>query len=235
MASLLLVVLAIHIVTYLINTIGASTIDSLLWLIYLKLPNQTSQTAKEQMRLKTEVVQLKREMHATSSQDEFAKWAKLRRRYDKSMEEYETKSMIIPSPSALLEVVVRILIISLEIIDKALAQQKSSFDMAVKSVRFVGTTGVKFFLQFWYSKSPIFELPHGWIPWQVEWVLSFPRAPLGTVSIQVWSGVCATVVSLVGDAVGVMVVYITAKSPNKTTEAPRREKVAQPMEAKKEL
>lgn len=44
------------------------------------------------MKLKREVVQLKREMNATSSQDEFAKWAKLRRRHDKTLEEYEAKS-----------------------------------------------------------------------------------------------------------------------------------------------
>ena len=31
-------------------------------------------------------------MNATSSQDEFAKWAKLRRRHDKAMEEYEAMS-----------------------------------------------------------------------------------------------------------------------------------------------
>jgi CHD5-like protein. len=35
---------------------------------------------------------LKREMNSTSSQDEFAKWAKLRRRHDKAMEEYESMS-----------------------------------------------------------------------------------------------------------------------------------------------
>jgi hypothetical protein len=36
-------------------------------------------------------------MNNTSSQDEFAKWAKLRRRHDKSMEEYETMSTFPPS------------------------------------------------------------------------------------------------------------------------------------------
>jgi ferric-dicitrate binding protein FerR (iron transport regulator) len=42
--------------------------------------------------MKREVVQLKREMNATSSQDEFAKWAKLRRKHDKALEQYEEKS-----------------------------------------------------------------------------------------------------------------------------------------------
>jgi ferric-dicitrate binding protein FerR (iron transport regulator) len=39
-----------------------------------------------------EVVRLKREMNATSSQDEFAKWAKLRRQHDKALAQYEETS-----------------------------------------------------------------------------------------------------------------------------------------------
>lgn len=89
--------------------------------------------------------------------------------------------------------------------DKALNESRVSFDMTVKSVRWLSTTGLKFFLQIWYSKTPMFDLPRGWLTWQVEWVLSFPRAPLGTVSIQIWGGACATVISLVGDAVGAIV------------------------------
>ncbi|OAX82577.1 protein GET1 [Emergomyces africanus] len=123
-------------------------------------------------------------MNATSSQDEFAKWAKLRRRHDKALEAYEAKN-------------------------NQLTQSKSSFDMTIKSVRWAATSGLMLFLQFWYSKMPIFTLPPGWIPWQVEWVLSFPRAPLGTVSIQIWGGACAAVVALVGDAMGATVGYVS--------------------------
>jgi hypothetical protein len=63
-----------------------------LWILYMRLPTPVSRDAREQYRLKREVVQLKREMNATSSQDEFAKWAKLRRRHDKTLEDYEAKS-----------------------------------------------------------------------------------------------------------------------------------------------
>jgi len=60
----------------------------------LRLPTSLSREAQAQWRLKREVVQLKQEMNATSSQDEFAKWAKLRRKHDKTMEEYEVKSAL---------------------------------------------------------------------------------------------------------------------------------------------
>lgn len=67
-----------------------------IWNIYLKLPTSLHQTAQEQSKLKREVVQLKREMNNTSSQDEFAKWAKLRRRHDKALSDYEALSMFLP-------------------------------------------------------------------------------------------------------------------------------------------
>ena len=39
------------------------------------------------------------------------------------------------------------------------------------------------------------------MPGYVEWLLAFPRAPTGSVSIQIWGIACATIVQLVGAAV----------------------------------
>ncbi|KAJ9196842.1 hypothetical protein DTO166G4_8529 [Paecilomyces variotii] len=188
MLSLILIIFFVHLAIYLVNTIGAATIDSLLWIVYLKLPTATSRNAKEQARLKREVIQLKREMNATSSQDEFAKWAKLRRRHDKTMEEFET-------------------------LNKIISANKSSFEWTVKVARWLSTNGFKLFLQFYYSKTPVFELPPGWFPYYVEWVLAFPRAPMGTVSVQVWGSACAAAISLAGDVVA------SAVAPSKTRKA----------------
>jgi hypothetical protein len=63
-----------------------------LWLLYLRLPTPLLNDARKQQELKRDVVKLKLEMNSTSSQDEFAKWAKLRRRHDKALEEYEAMS-----------------------------------------------------------------------------------------------------------------------------------------------
>ena len=41
--------------------------------------------------MRREVVHLNREMTNTSAQDEFAKWAKLRRQHDKLKEKYEER------------------------------------------------------------------------------------------------------------------------------------------------
>lgn len=44
------------------------------------------------------------------------------------------------------------------------------------------------------------------MPWYVEWILAFARAPRGSVSIQMWFVACVTVVQLVGQAVAAGVV-----------------------------
>jgi hypothetical protein len=92
--------------------------------------------------------------------------------------------------------------------------QKTSFDWSVKTARWLSTNGLKIFLQFWYSKTPVFALPAGWFPYYVEWVLSFPRAPLGSVSIQVWSNVCATTIAVVAEVLGAMLVQVAGEKKN---------------------
>jgi hypothetical protein len=56
-------------------------------------------------------------------------------------------------------------------------------------------------LQFWFQKQPMFWIPQGWAPYYAEWLLSFPRAPVGSVSVQSWSIACLAVIQLVSDAV----------------------------------
>lgn len=47
----------------------------------------------------------------------------------------------------------------------------------------------------------MFWLPNGWFPYYVEWILSFPRAPLGSISIVSWQTACAAAVLLFSDAI----------------------------------
>ncbi|KAL4782386.1 WRB/Get1 family [Aspergillus varians] len=186
MLPLILTILILHIVIFLVNTIGAATIDNLLWNLYLKLPTSLYRTAQEQSKLKREVLHLTRDMNNTSSQDEFAKWAKLRRRHDKALSDYKA-------------------------LDQELSSKKGSFDWFVKGARWLSTTGVKIFIQFQYSKTPVFALPGGWLPYYVEWMLAFPRAPQGSVSVQVWNSVCATAVTVIAEIVTGAVLQIQGK------------------------
>lgn len=147
-------------------------------------------------------MKLKREMNSTSSQDEFAKWAKLRRRHDKALEEFEAMSTC--SIGTYIDQSSNIHPRT----DQIVSTQKSSFDWAVKTARWLSTNGLKMFLQFWYSKTPVFALPEGWFPYYVEWILSFPRAPLGSVSIHVWNTVCASAVAAIAEILGAALVRV---------------------------
>ncbi|KAJ4338631.1 GET complex subunit get1 [Didymella glomerata] len=186
MPSLLLVVFTLQFVLHLINTVGASTIDELLWVLYNKLPTPTSGSAQRCEVLRKEIVQLKRELGNTSAQDNFGKWAKLDRQHNKAMAEYQK-------------------------LDGSLKTHQATFNSAVKTLRWLGTQGLRFVLQFWFSKSPMFWLPAGWVPYYVEWILSFPRAPLGSISIQVWTAACAAAIALASEALAAIWVLVTKK------------------------
>ncbi|OQN99110.1 hypothetical protein B0A48_14971 [Cryoendolithus antarcticus] len=176
MISLLVVIFGFQLLIHLVNTVGASTINELLWRIYTKLPTLQSRQAASNLSLRSEVVKLNREMTNTSAQDDFAKWAKLRRQHDKKKDEYDKNAANIQS-------------------------FRTNFDRAVKLLRWLGTTGARFLLQMYFAKQPLFWLPQGWVPYQVEWLLSFPKAPLGSISVQLWWIACTSVIAMVSEAV----------------------------------
>jgi len=172
MSNLLIFVVVLTIITQLINTIGAKQINNLLWSLYTQLPTSTSVKVQQQTKLRGEIVTMRRELTATSSQDEFAKWAKLKRSLDKKTEEFEKANMAVNSV-------------------------KTIFESQASIVRWTLTNGLKLGLQFWYTKSPMFWIHQGWVPGYIEWILSFPKAPVGSVSIQVWSFATSQVVAMV--------------------------------------
>ena len=84
----------------------------------------------------------------------------------------------------------------------SLSSSKSLFDRAVGVAIWMSTNGFRFLLQFWLSREPMFWLLHGWLPYYIEWIIACPKAPLGSISIQVWWIACAGVIQLVADLVG---------------------------------
>jgi len=78
---------------------------------------------------------------------------------------------------------------------------KTRFDTAANALRWIALTGLRLLLQFWYSRQPMFWIPQGWVPGYIEWILAFPRAPTGSISMQVWWIACTTVIAMVGQAV----------------------------------
>ncbi|KAF2278069.1 uncharacterized protein EI97DRAFT_374350 [Westerdykella ornata] len=193
MPSLLLVVFILQLVLHIINTVGANTINELLWILYNKFPTPTHNAAQKVTALKRDIVRLKRELGLVSAQDDFARWAKLQRQHDKAMAEFQK-------------------------LDSSLRTHQTRFTSTVATLRWLGTQGLRFALQFWFAREAMFWIPHGWVPYYVEWILSFPRAPLGSVSINVWGIACASMIALVAEAGRAVYVLATTRAVRQGVE-----------------
>lgn len=176
----------------------------------------------EQRVLKKQYLKLQAELNATSAQDQFSKWAKLDRQFNKVKDQLKQSGtpFCYPFPIYL------VLILSTE---ASLDVTKKTFDSAITSLQWLCTTGLVWILQMWYAKEPMFWIPQGWVPYYAEWMLSFPRAPLGSISIPVWAVACKTMIALVSDAlVAAFALFLTyrAKSPKTKTKTTKQK---QPM------
>lgn len=87
---------------------------------------------------------------------------------------------------------------------------KAAFDKTVTTARWLCTSGLRYFLPFWYARSPMFWLPHGWFPYYAEWIISFPRAPMGSVSVASWQLACTGVIALVADTITAIIGLVAA-------------------------
>lgn len=192
----MVVILALEVAVELINNIGAAAINSAIWAIVNALPTKLSSEFAEQRKLQAEYLKVRKDLAATSSQDEFAKWAKLRRQHDKLYEQLEKKKSTLDST-------------------------KTNFDRYITAARWIGTRGLQYFLPFWFATTPMFWLPYGWFPYYAEWLISFPRAPLGSVSIASWQLACTGVMILFRDAITALVAWARtpAAPPQKKKQA----------------
>lgn len=71
-------------------------------------------------------------------------------------------------------------------------------------------------------KQPMFWVPRGWVPYYAEWLLSFPRAPLGSVSVNVWVLACTAVITLAHEALVAVVALVGKSGFTQKKEAPIR-------------
>lgn len=94
--------------------------------------------------------------------------------------------------------------------ESALDAFRASFDRYLTAARLISTRGMQWFLPMWYGRQPIFWLPYGWFPYYVEWFASFPRAPLGSVSVTVWQLACTGMLALAMETVTAIMGLIVA-------------------------
>ncbi|KAJ7818658.1 CHD5-like protein-domain-containing protein [Mycena leptocephala] len=166
--SLLFTIFALVFVTELIAWIGKSVLLELVYAVYLRVFH--SATAAQQRKLKSELLALKAELLRTSAQDQFAKWAKLRRSVDKGLAD-------------------------LEKLNGEISARKSAFSLRFNSAIWILTTGLQFVVGWWYRTAAVFYLPPGWLG-PLGWWLALPFAPAGSVSVGVWQMACKRVLKV---------------------------------------
>ncbi|KAF8475028.1 CHD5-like protein-domain-containing protein, partial [Kalaharituber pfeilii] len=159
-------------------------------------PSQVSSQIREQRDLRLELLRLKKEIRGTSAQDQFAKWAKAKRKHDEKLAR-------------------------LEVLNSTITSTRLKFTSKTRVLRFLLTTGTRMAVQIYYIKQPVFYVPAGWVPGYFELLLAFPRAPRGSVSVQTWGLACSSVVDVL---VGKILVGWGGKQVGELAES-RRKKV----------
>ncbi|KZV88365.1 hypothetical protein EXIGLDRAFT_672603 [Exidia glandulosa HHB12029] len=166
--ALALAIFLVVFITQVISWIGKSVLQETACNLYLHLVRR--ETMAKQRQLKADILTLKSELMHTSAQEEFAKWAKLRRKVDKGLADLET-------------------------LNKELVGVKASFGATFQTVLWCFTSGVQFVIGWWYSRRAVFFIPAG-VLGPLTWWLAFPWAPSGSVSCMVWQFACQRVIKI---------------------------------------
>ncbi|KAG8944181.1 GET complex subunit get1 [Tulasnella sp. 424] len=166
--DLILTIFLLVLLTQAISWIGQSVLLDLAYALYQRLFNGAK--VAQQRSLKTSILNTKKELLETSAQDQFAKWAKLRRKIDKELAD-------------------------LEKLNSELGSTKTAFSIKFHTAIWIFTTGAQMVLGWWYRKTPVFYLPKGWFG-PFTWWLSLPFAPAGSVSCGAWQMACKRVITM---------------------------------------
>ncbi|KAI0949153.1 GET complex subunit get1 [Taiwanofungus camphoratus] len=191
--TLLAAIFVLVFTTELISWIGKSVLLEFVYAMYLRIFYFSA--VARQRKLKSEILLNKKELLQTSAQDQFAKWAKLRRSVDKGLAD-------------------------LEKLNDEISSSKSSFSLRFNSALWLLTTSLQFIVGWWYRKSAVFYLPPGWFG-PVTWWLSFPFAPAGSVSCGMWQMACRRVIK-VGERVVQDLIADSAAAPSEGKEQSRK-------------
>ena len=85
---------------------------------------------------------------------------------------------------------------------------RTKFDTQIGFIRWASTSGAGWAISLWYRREPVFWIPEGWVPGYIEWGLSFPKAPIGSVSIQVWTFAITQVLRVIAPVIGSLIASV---------------------------
>lgn len=161
-STVLVIVTVITILTSLINLVGKNNIKDKVYQFYVNTPFACDEFA-ELRALKKERSDVNKQRNGISAQDNYAKWIKLNRLYDKYDAEVKDQ-------------------------EKKLTAKKASIDAKIDKVIGLCTTVPSYLVKLWYSRVPLLYLPYGLFPAVLEtFVLNIPFLPRGSIGVVVWT------------------------------------------------
>ncbi|KAF9449663.1 hypothetical protein P691DRAFT_812069 [Macrolepiota fuliginosa MF-IS2] len=186
MPPLILVAFLVVLVAQVVSWIGESVLSEFAYSLYLR--GTKGSLVRKQKELKTDILKTKQELLQTSAQDQFAKWAKLRRSVDKNLSD-------------------------LEKLNSKLSSSKTSFTFAFRAFLWIVVNIPQYAIAWKYRSKAVFWLPQEWFNPVALWWLSFPFAPKGSVSVMTWTWACKYVLQIAGEVVRYVILPIFISTP----------------------
>lgn len=169
--TLLISLLIITILKKTIDIVGKKTLEDYVWYIYCKLAPIWGHSKLSEISSKShEARQINLQRKSISAQDQYAKWTKLNRQFDKLTGEIET-------------------------LNNQLSNEKSTVVKYLSTIISLTTVAPIYFARVWYRKSVLFYIPPGFFPYPIERIFALPFVTLGGVGLTVWMFSVGTVIS----------------------------------------
>ncbi|KXN80786.1 Protein GET1 [Leucoagaricus sp. SymC.cos] len=186
MPSLILTAFLVVLIAQVVSWIGESVLSEYAYALYLRTTNRS--LVRKQSQLKSDIMKTKQELSQTSAQDQFAKWAKLRRSVDKNLSE-------------------------LEKLNSKLSSGKTTFTIVFRIFLWILVNIPQYAIAWRYRSKGVFWLPQGWFNPVVTWWLSFPFAPRGSVSVMTWTWACKAVLQIGEETMRYVILPMVISTP----------------------
>lgn len=204
--ALLTVVLTLQSI---ISAVGKSTVLNWCWNVYSIIASKVGKPEFVELAQKRqELVHINKERKSISAQDQYAKWTKLNRSYDRASAEVKT-------------------------LVSQVSTEKANVNKAVGMAITILTVVPVWTCRIWYRKTVLFYLPGGYMPHPLEWLLAFPFTVVGGIGIPVWMFAVNSLFRTISFLIGYMLEPAVPK-PQKPMDKPA-EKTQRPDEKPAEI
>lgn len=172
-SNLLICVFIILFIKQFINAVGKSTLENIGWMTYCKVaPTLGDSKFIELDERKRELMKVTKERKSISAQDQYAKWTKLNRQFDKVTGDVNK-------------------------LNEETSAVRSYINKYIGYAIMIMTTLPIWFFRVWFRKTVLFYFPTGVLPYYLEWFLALPFITTGGVGLTIWMSAVNSVVSSV--------------------------------------